>query len=143
MIVSERLSRCTSRPLGRMPMMATSANPMTPSAMAISIMVKPLWPLGAPASLPACRGVDELAGKDAGAPRAGFMRTGSEWLWEMFIQTGVAALLDLRRFDARPAGQAVDDDAMIIIDGIVRRRLTDIEIQDASVVARIEDAPAG
>src|SRR5205807_711268 len=57
MMVSSRLSRCTRTPVGRTPMMATSAKAMTPRQRAISTIVKaaflplarPLGVIGSPA----------------------------------------------------------------------------------------------
>src|SRR6266513_2801471 len=44
MMVSSRLSRCTRTPVGRTPMMATSAKAMTPRQSAISTIVNAAFP---------------------------------------------------------------------------------------------------
>src|SRR5205807_1686068 len=110
MMVSSRLSRCTRTPVGRTPMMATSAKAMTPRQRAISTIVKAAF-------LPLARPLGVI-----GSP-AGFDFSGAN-VMEISIELRTGRLIH-----AGATGQPVDANEVV---RVIQRR-----IDDRHVVFRI------
>src|SRR5438094_2825691 len=102
MMVSSRLSRCTRTPVGRTPMMATSAKAMTPRQSAISTMVKAAF-------LPLARGLGVI-----GSSPAGFDFSGAN-VMEISLELRTGRLIH-----AGAAGQPVDANEVV---RVIQRRI--------------------